>query len=74
MEDRPNGTRSNSPSDDAAKALRDLQMQTWLDDAKAGRGQSSFAFSLMDVLPYLIGVAGLLGFAVLVSWALQNLP
>ena len=66
---------SASPSADRADLRIDPELQRWLDEAQTPRQPQRYnLFTVVDVLPYIVVMIGVLAFALLAGWALQNLP
>lgn len=68
---------SAAPSTTRADVPFDPELQRWLDEAETTRKpRPSYSFFLEfgDALPYIIAMLGVLAFALLAGWAMQNLP
>jgi antibiotic biosynthesis monooxygenase (ABM) superfamily enzyme len=66
---------SASRSADRADLRIDPELQRWLDDAQAPRRPQRYnLFIVVEALPYIAVMIGVLAFALLAGWALQNLP
>ena len=72
----PDEALSNaSPSADRTDVSLYPELQRWLDEAQTPHHPERYNFfTVVDVLPYILGMLGFLAFALLAGWALQNLP